>query len=75
MQYNYTNEGDVPVKMTLTHRELVLLEKLLSKQEGDWRYDDMHTAITEIVKQVTESLSNHYQYEQYKLERKEEDDA
>ena len=75
MQYNYTNESEVPVKMTLTYRELALLEKLLSKQEGDWRYDDMHTAVTEILEQVTRSLSSHYQYEEYKLDRKEEDNA
>lgn len=75
MKYEYTNESEVPVKVTLTHRELVLLERLLSKQEGDWRYDDMCTAVTETLKQVTESLSNYYQYEQYKLEKKEEDNA
>ena len=69
MKYEYTNENDVPVKMTITYRELVLLEKLLSKQEDDWRYDEMHRDVKDAVKQVTDVMSTHYQFKQYRLEQ------
>jgi len=69
MKYEYTNENDVPVKITITYRELVLLERLLSKQEGDWRYDEIHGDVKDAVKQVTDAMSTHYQFKQYRLEQ------
>lgn len=75
MKYEYTNESEVPVKITVTYRELVLLEKLLSKAEDDWRYGDMRKAVKETIRYVTDAMNCHYQYEQHKLEHKEEDNA
>jgi len=69
MKYEYTNENDVPVKMTITYRELVLLENLLSKQGDDWRYGDIHKDVKDAVKQVTDTMSTHYQFKQYRLEQ------
>jgi len=75
MQYEYVNESEVPVKITITYRELVLLEKLLSKEEGDWRYSDMRKAVKEAIRHVTDAMNCHYQYEQHKLEQEDTDNA
>jgi len=75
MKYGYTNESEVPVNMTVTYRELTLLEKLLDAKTDDWRYDDMRTVVKETVREVVNTMSTHYQYEQYSFEKKEEDNA
>jgi len=75
MKYGYTNESEVPVHMTVTYRELTLLEKLLDAKTDDWRYDDMRTVVKETVREVVNTMSTHYQYEQYSFEKKEEDNA
>jgi len=75
MKYGYTNESEVPVHMTVTYRELTLLEKLLDAKTDDWRYDEMRTVVKETVREVANTMSTHYQYEQYSFEKKETDDA
>ena len=75
MKYGYTNESEVPVNMTVTYRELTLLEKLLDAKTDDWRYDEMRTVVKETVREVVDTMSTHYQYEQYSFEKKETDDA
>jgi len=75
MKYGYTNETEVPIKMTVTFRELTLLLKLLEAKTDDWRYDDMRTVVKETIHEVVEAMSYHYQHEQYKLTQKEEDNA
>jgi len=75
MKYGYTNESEVPINMTVTYRELTLLEKLLDAKTDDWRYDEMRTVVKETVREVVNTMSTHYQYEQYSFEKKETDDA
>jgi len=61
--------------MTITYRELTLLEKLLDKKTDDWRYDEMRTVVKETVREVVSTMSTHYKYEQYRFEKEDTDNA
>lgn len=73
MQYQYTNENDVSVRIHVTYGELKKIWKLLGEQKNDegslhWQYADLHKELGEILKSAAEATHAHYEYEKdYRL--------
>ena len=68
MQYQYTNENDVSVRIHVTYGELKKIWRLLGEQKDEfgkvkWDYRDLHEELHEILLQAADSTRTHYEYE------------
>lgn len=67
MQYEYTNESTVNIRVTVTYAELKLIRHLIKKKatvkELDWREKDLLQAVETIIYNAAETLRGHYDYE------------
>jgi len=64
MQYEYTLEEDLPIKVTMTYRELQLLDKLLQKDAAqEWRYDAMRKSVRKTLCSAADFASSFYAYQ------------
>jgi len=67
MQYEYTNESTVNIRVTMTYAELKLIRQLIKKKaeikELDWREMELIEAVETIIYNAAETLRGHYDYE------------
>ena len=76
MQYEYTLEEDLPIKVTMTYRELQLLDKLLQKEAAqEWRYDTMRQSVRKTLCSAADFASSFYTYQAEFTLNEETDDA
>lgn len=79
MQYEYTNESSVTVRVTMTYADLKLVRMLIKKKatikELDYREKDLLEAVETIIYNAAKSLWGHYEYEvKYNTITKEENE-
>ena len=80
MQYEYTNESTVDVRVSMTYADLKIIKRLLKyKSEHDkldWRDMDLLKQVEEAIRRTAETLQVHYDYEvNYALKQEENNDA
>lgn len=67
MQYQYTNESTVEIRMTMTYADLKQIKRLLTyKSEHDkleWRDKELLEQVNKALHDAAESLKSHYEYE------------
>lgn len=80
MQYNYTNEFTVEVRVSMTYADLKLIKDLLKyKSEHDkleWRDKELLKQVEETMRSAAETIHGHYDHEvNYALKQEENNDA
>lgn len=80
MQYEYTNESTVNVRVSMTYADLKHIKRLLQSKATvdklDWRDKDLLDQVEEALRQAAEALYRHYDYEHtYALKQEDNNDA
>lgn len=80
MQYEYTNEAAVNVRVSITYADLKLIKHLIQSKATidklDWREKDLLDQVEEAMRRAAESLQAHYDYElHYVINKEDNNDA
>lgn len=80
MQYNYTNESAVEIRVGITYADLKHIKRLLQGKATidklDWRDKELLDQVEEALRRAAESIHGHYDYElNYALNQEENNDA
>lgn len=80
MQYNYTNEFTVEIRMSMTYSDLKLIKGLLKYKSDNDKLDYSEKGLLKQVdnamRSTADTLKAHYEYElNYELKQEENNDA
>ena len=80
MQYEYTNETTVQVRVSMTYADLTSIKRLIEfkakTDKLDYRDKDMLAQVKEALHKATESMAAHYEYEiKYSINQEDNNDA
>ena len=78
MQYQYTNESTVEVRISMTYADIKLIKRLLTYKAGkdklDWRDTELLEQVDKALHDAAVALRDHYNYElEYTLKQEETD--